>query len=268
MSGGGFILGGLLSGIGAGIHDDAVAQREDAMQRLREAQQIDAEGRAEQRQMRTEDRADVREEKRDQRDYGQKKGLLVLGAQIQRAENESREAFEMRKTAFLASEERQTELLRSRLRRAETKEELSLRDGLESGKFRGVQVGADGQYYGLTDRGLTPTGVMAAPSAAEIKADDTEAATAYEDARREWIRGGKAGAAPKRSDFSGATRRSATGAAAAPRVDDAAFTADINRLSREYDIATPETHPGLFRNGQKIPLAEAQAMIKRSYGVQ
>jgi hypothetical protein len=53
---------------------------------------------------------------------------------------------------------------------------------------------------------------------------------------------------------------------AAAKTNNVELTADLNRLGREYDSATPETHPGLFRNGHKISLEEARDMIRRAYG--
>lgn len=41
---------------------------------------------------------------------------------------------------------------------------------------------------------------------------------------------------------------------------------DMTRLAREYGAATPQTHPGLFRDGKKIPLEEAKRMIAASHG--
>ena len=74
-----------------------------------------------------------------------------------------------------------------------------------------------------------------------------------------------------RDDASPAARRPAAApaeepAAPAVRSDPVALTADINRLAREYAAATPETHPGLFRNGRKLSLEEATEMIRQSHG--
>jgi hypothetical protein len=41
---------------------------------------------------------------------------------------------------------------------------------------------------------------------------------------------------------------------------------ELTRLATLYSRATPETHPGLFRNGQKIPLEEVRQQIIASFG--
>jgi len=40
----------------------------------------------------------------------------------------------------------------------------------------------------------------------------------------------------------------------------------IDQLLTSYGGATPERYPGLFRNGKKIPIEEAKAMIRRAVG--
>lgn len=45
------------------------------------------------------------------------------------------------------------------------------------------------------------------------------------------------------------------------------FSADLARLQREYDKATAQSHPGLFRNGRKLPFDEAHQRLKQAHGL-
>lgn len=99
MAGGNFILGGLLSGAGAGLAMTAQQKREDALEALRNQRQLDGEQRqdqrtiaqetrAEERAIRTEDRASAREDITAARDANIKAGLLKIASENKISESE------------------------------------------------------------------------------------------------------------------------------------------------------------------------------------
>lgn len=71
-----FVLGGLLGGLGQGLSMQAMQNREDALERLRAARQIDTESRLEQRTIAQEGREEQRGIAKEGRDFEYKKGLL------------------------------------------------------------------------------------------------------------------------------------------------------------------------------------------------
>ena len=90
----GFIGAGLLSGLGAGVTELATQKREDALNALRRQYQLtDAAT------------ASAEAEKNDRRDAANKLDQLYLAGSMKQRENESDQAFEMRKAEFVAAQE-------------------------------------------------------------------------------------------------------------------------------------------------------------------
>jgi hypothetical protein len=269
MSGGGFILGGLLSGLGAGIVQDAAQQREAAMEKLRQQFARDSEDRGEQRLIRAETRKEGYDVRADQRRLGSDLTKLREGGKIQSEQDRIKLAHDVALENLRTGNQIKVETVRSSLRRAETKEEIALRDSLDAGDYSSVVVGGDGSYYGVTERGLVPTGVPAAASAAEVKVSAEDADAAYADARSAWVRGGREGEPPKRTDFtasgsSGGGRYAPTVTPKAPPSTGQQAQA-LAELGQIYPNATPERYPQLFRDGKKIPAEEAAAIVRRRY---
>ena len=262
MAGGGFILGGLLSGLGSGIVQDAAQQREAAMEKLRQQFAVDSENRKEERQIAAEARGETRDIRKDERELGSRLTLLRQGGSIQAQQDAIKHAHDVALENLRTGNQIKVETVRSSLRRAETKEEIALRDSLDAGDYSSVVVGGDGSYYGVTERGLVPTGVAAAPNAAQVKVTAEEADAAYADARSAWVRGGRKGEPPKRTDFT------ASGSSGGRR-----YTPTINPQPADngredgafmtlYGNATPEKYPRLFRNGKKLSFDEAYRLYK------
>lgn len=260
-----FILGGLLSGLGAGVVQDATQKREAAMEKLRQQHARDAEDRSEQRLIRAETRKEGYDVRADQRRLGSRLVELKEGGRIQSEQDKIKLAHDVALENLRTGNQIKVETVRSSLRRAETKEEIALRDSLDAGDYSSVVVGGDGAYYGVTERGLVPTGVAAAPSGAQVKVTAEEADAAYSDARSAWVRGGRQGEAPKRTDYVGGSG----GGRYAPTVKPPARAAGggqqeqaLAELGQVYPNATPERYPQLFRNGKKIPIEEAARIVK------
>lgn len=109
---------------------------------------------------------------------------------------------------------------------------------LASGDVKEVFAGGDGMMYARTDAGIKPL---------NLKAPAT-----------------KTGSGGSILEVAGATE---TATAAAPTGDGATGkrAQALADLATRYASATPETAPGLFRNGKKISLAEAKGMIEARF---
>lgn len=283
----GYVIGGALQGAGQGIAQEAVMRRNAALEAMRQQYQTQRDDKAAQA------RAAERKEERgwkvedQQTDYNNKAGLLALGGNIQQQRDESQHGYKMAEIKTQQVGQKELARLNSGLQQARTAAELKLRDQLESGDISNVVRGEDGQYYGVTKRGLVATGVNAAPTAAETgetgggRLTESEQGAAYEDDRRAWRDGGKKGPEPKKSDYIGMTRQAYStrgGGAAATRPATKSEPIDtqpsgkmndrnlaLSQLATSYAIATPERYPGLFRNGKKIPFEEARRLVEERY---
>ena len=262
-SGTDFILGGLLSGVGRGVEQTAVANRQAALEKLR----IEADRQKDDRDYQRQTARDTRQQdfaiEREEIAQTGRERLLEKGGTIQ----ERRDAAQAAQTARL-------EALRSSLRRAETAQELKLKDALDRDDVQDVVVNSDNEYVIITKDGKSrSTGVIGRPPAATANASeggrltDSEQEAAYSEARRAWAAGGRQGEEPRRSKFIGMTREDyqASIGGAAPATDAGARARAVAELGTIYANATPERYPGLFRNGRKIPLSEAKRMIEDRY---
>lgn len=283
----GYIVGGALQGAGQGIAQEAVMRRNAALEAMRQQYQTQRDDRA------AELRAAERKEERgwkveDQKtDYTNKAGLLALGGQVQGQRDAQQHGYKMAEITQTQVGQKELATLQSRLQAANTAAEIKLRDSLESGDISNVVRGEDGQYYGVTKSGLIATGVTAAPTAAETgetgggRLTESEQSAAYEDDRRAWRDGGKKGPEPKKSDYIGMTRQAySTRGGGAPAARQAPQSSPIktqpngqmndrdlalSQLATSYANATPERYPGLFRNGKKLPFAEARRLVEERY---
>lgn len=173
----GFVLAGLVGGLGKGLEADALQKREDALLALKNRQTIEAEDRAEQRDIR-----------KDDRDYAIKSGLLVAAGDLKRRENETEFQYKVRLETLKAKNDVTLTSLKARLDKANTADEISLRNQLDSGTVDDIQVSDDGFIVKVYKDGrLEKSNIKARPTAAS---EDAEA-----DARREARRNG--GAKPK-----------------------------------------------------------------------
>lgn len=284
----GHVLAGAAQGLGQGMYQDAIAKREAALASLRmqHETQRDEAARAARATERKEDRQYKVEDQKT--DYRNKLGILAFGGTIDADKQDRSHQNRMAEIKTTAVNTRELETLRSRLRTSESAADIRLRDSLDSGDIRSVEMGEDGQLYGVTDRGLVPTGVMGAPktSGSGASADngggrltEGEQESAFKDAEKKWRDGGREGDPPKRSDFIGMTRDAYTarrgrpvriqlpreaapsGQAAATGRMSPVDTA-VSQLRNDYQTATPEEWPEFFRNGRKVPLAELERTVR------
>jgi hypothetical protein len=193
---------------------------------------------------------------------------------------------------------RELATLESNLGTARDQASIRLRDQLQSGDVSNVVRGKDGQYYGITDKGLVPTGVNFDPSSGDKSSDgggrltEAEQATALQDAQSDYRAKKKAfdagtgpdpGKAPRGSDFIGMTREAYSNRTGQPSAAASASGGDVTpasasgsgaasqqatalaQLGTVYANATPDRYPGLFRNGRKISLADAKQVVLDRY---
>lgn len=270
------VAAGALQGLGTSIQNQAIARREEALEAMRQRYKTEESMRAAEarRAERSEDR-DFEREKMDT-GYKQKAGLLAIGGTIQQQRDQAQHGYKVEEIKQTQVGAQELARLNSRLDQARTAAEIKLRDQLSSGDISNVVRGQDGQYYGVTDKGLVPTGVAAPPTDATEtgggRLTESEQEAAYNDDRRAWREGGKKGPEPKKSDYIGMTRQSykGRGDAAAPaaqptstRMSD--YQMAVSQLATSYADATPERYPGLFRDGKKIPLEEARRILEQRY---
>ncbi len=219
----GRIVGGALSGVGAGMAQAAEARRQQSLEILRQQFQTQQADTAYERQRERDDTTYKRQAERDAtlqgykvendtRDYQQDVGKIAVTARAQQSRDQQQHGYTMAEIGAKQLNEQDNIRLKSRLDRSNTAAEVRLRDSLEAGDVRSVVRGKDGQYYGVTDRGLVATGVKADPTAGAASSNgggaltESEQTVAFNDARREWRTGGKVGPEPKASDFIGMTR--------------------------------------------------------------
>ena len=284
----GYVIGGALQGAGQGIAQEAVLRRNAALEAMRQQYQTQRDDKA--AATRAAERKEEREWKvEDQKtDYTNKAGLLALGGQVQGQRDAQQHGYKMAEIKQTQVGQQELANLNGRLAIARDAASIKLRDSLESGDISNVVRGEDGQYYGVTKSGLVATGVTAAPTAAETgetgggRLTESEQGAAYEDDRRAWREGGKKGPEPKKSDYIGMTRQaySTRGGGAAKPAGQAGSSSPIktqpsgqmndrdlalSQLATSYANATPARYPGLFRNGKKIPFAEARRLVEERY---
>lgn len=262
----GYVAAGALQGLGQGIQNTAAAQREAALAAMRQKYQVDKDQRAAAQHTaeRQEDRenvlTDYKTKRADtiedsERGYTQKAGLLAVAGQVQQGTKAIEHTYTMEEIGARAANDRQIAVLNNRLGTERDAATINLKEKLDSGDFKSTVVGKDGNYYGVTDRGLVPTGVTASETAAAQgdrgggRLTEGEQTSAYEDDRKAWREGGKKGAEPKKSDYIGMTRqaystRGAGGAAATPTPAAPAQKAQPAQVAKLYEQAATKAARG------------------------
>lgn len=202
----GHMLGGALQGAGQGITNQAIAARQESLEALRQRFQTQREDAAYER---TKERDKTQHEySLDSADaqYRNQAGLLAIGGQVQERRDQRQHVYSMEEIKTKGVQAQEMARLESQLAQGRTAAEIKLRDQLESGDVKSVVKGADGTYYGVTEKGLISTGIAAAPDAASgggkpPDLTEGEIDSLYQDARRAWIQGGKKGPEPTRTQF-------------------------------------------------------------------
>jgi hypothetical protein len=280
----GSAIGGALAGVGAGMQQNIVEQRQIALENMRMQFQTNLQeqgfAHADQTQQAGFDQQSAMADKahQDRIDELQTAGKIDIGKMGVEFEHD------MKKLNATFVNQKGLAQLESQLSQGRTESEIRLRDQLDSGDISTVVRAKDGTYWGVTKDGLVPTGVKADITAAEVKSDgggylDKDAReAAYSDDHKAWVANTSPnkGPEPKRSDYVSMTHadyaarnRTATPDAPAPDPEKTKqLTVALTQLQSRYATATPQTAPGLFVNGQKISLAAARAKMIETYGGQ
>ena len=164
MAGGNFILGGLLSGIGRGMEQDFLARRQDALEKLRRQDVIDAEDRREQSTIRAESRADQRKIASDARDYENDVNKLREAGKIKSQDRADQFGYDVKLTKIKANEDRSTAGFKAKLEQdlATMKAKLDqendaasqrLKAQLDSGDIKDRVTDANGRVILITNDG-------------------------------------------------------------------------------------------------------------------
>lgn len=198
----GHMIGGALQGVGQGITNTAIARRNEALEAMRARNQMERD-----------EANDRRQSERDKVKFDQQKelatlgyqhdvGKLAVGGKIQSDRDAAQHGYTMEEIKGRGLQSQELARLESKLASARTKEEIELRNKLESGEIKSVVRGADGTYYGVTNKGLVATGVAAAAetSASATSLTEGQIEAIYQDKRRAWLKGGKQGPEPTRSE--------------------------------------------------------------------
>lgn len=159
MGAGGYILGGLLQGIGRGQEMSILQARQDALEELRNKRAIEAEGRADQRTQASEARAEIRQADRDERLYGQKKDLLTAGSEAKVTEIRAKGEEDRRSRATDYNYDVALEKVKNKLDVARDEASIRLRSQLDTGSAW-LQQTRNGEMVIIDrDGNVTPTGV-------------------------------------------------------------------------------------------------------------
>lgn len=250
------VAAGALQGVGTGITNTAIAKRNEALEAMRQRYETNRDTVEHERRLEVED---VK--------FRNQAGLLAIGGQVQAERDERKHGYSMEEIGAKQVNAREMAVLDSQLREGRTEAEIRLRDGLESGEIKSVVKGGDGQYYAVTETGLSPTGVSTPTETTSGKGlTEGEIESLYQDERRAWIRGGKKGPEPTRTEL--IKRHRGIGTPPETKADSGAPSmraVALSQLGTVYANATPERYPGLFRGGKKISLQEARRQIEQRY---
>lgn len=199
-SGTGFILGGLLSGAGQGIANVAAQNREDALERLRNARQIEYEDRGETRNIASDERKEKAAVANDEREAGKQAGLLSIAADIEQKKGET--AFEYKQRLQTQSENHAKAMesiktkndaylkqVQSGLDKNRDEASARLSAEIDSGKIDSIEVNEAGNFVKVYKDGRTETtkiGARATPASLEAdqEAGREERRNAREDRNR------------------------------------------------------------------------------------
>ena len=155
MAGGGFILGGLLKGLGSGLTMNAQQKREDALLALRRQYQLEDANTADAREIAKEGRAETRDIASDTRDAAVKTGLLEVANRYAQQQGETKQAYEERLIRIRGEEDRKgathkggidrgLEAFRSKLDTARDAESIKLKAEIDGGQVKSVEAADDG----------------------------------------------------------------------------------------------------------------------------
>lgn len=201
-SGGMFILGGLLSGVGRGIEQDIVQQRQMALESLRRQDATDARRDAEKQQTRRDEMSHTNAVEMAGIEQKNRIDTLQTSGTIQTERDARQHTYEL-----------DTARVQAQLRMATDAASQTLRDRLDDDDVHGVEVDGNGNYVVVRNDGrLEQTTVSARPLASSTNATEggrltqDERDAAYSEAHRAWIAGGREGREPTRTDFIGVTR--------------------------------------------------------------
>jgi hypothetical protein len=199
----GSILGGALQGVGTGMQQDIINQRNMALEQMRQQFQTQLQDRGFQQQKEMAGINHGYHSDESAQTFEQQKGLLAAGGQI-----------DLTKIKLTQYGQKDLARLESQLHDASTAAEIKLRDQMTNGDVLGIERTDTGELIGITKDGKPiHTGVIGAPTAAERDAtgggtlSESEQTSAYNDALDAWNAAGKTGEKPKASDFIGMTHR-------------------------------------------------------------
>jgi hypothetical protein len=207
----GRIVGGALSGVGAGMAQAAEARRQQSMEMLRQQFQTERDDQAYSRTVERDNAKFGQQKELKNIDYTQDVGKIAMTGKVQQQRDATQHVYTLEEIGAKSVAEKEQIRLREQLGTARDAASIKLRDSLETGDVRSVVRGKDGQYYGVTDRGLIATGVQADPTSADKSSNgggsltENEQANALAEARADWRRNGKQGDEPRASDFIGMT---------------------------------------------------------------
>ena len=201
-SGGLFVLGGLLSGIGHGMQDDIVQQRQMALEALRRQDAADA-------------RLDAQKSSARELDTRHSNAIEMAGIeQKNRIDTlQTSGSIQTERDAVQHTYELDTARVRARLQMATDAASIALRDRLSDRDVHGVEVDGNGNYVVIRNDGTmertdvtarAPASASNATEGGRLTQDERDAA--YSEAHRAWIQGGRQGREPQRTDFIGVTR--------------------------------------------------------------
>lgn len=228
----GYLLGGLLSGLGKGMHSKALQDRKDALERLRNQRGIAKENRTEIRVMNQEGRAEDRAIASDERQYGIKKGLLKTSGDIK--SSQSSQDFKEQKDieSHKGSIGERLARIKSTLDTKRDAASIELRNELDSGNIDDVLVDSEGNYLKVFKDGRTEkTDILAQPSASQQKRldeDEDDYQLAVKRARR------RGDPDPVREEKT----RGVAGASAKTKKTEAVNTISQNEITQMYTDAS------------------------------
>lgn len=168
MAGGNFILGGLLSGLGRGMEQNYLANREEALARLRDEREqkalIDQEDRGEQREIRKETRKATADEIAAERAVIRDERKLRVAGEETRTTAETKFGYDVQLAKIKASEDRGTAAFKAKLdagnaamleaiKGKNDQESIRLRKELDSGNIKDRITDANGRVILIRNDG-------------------------------------------------------------------------------------------------------------------
>lgn len=222
------IAGGLLKGLGAGITN---------MQEERRAAALDALKRQDADLAYKRERADKLAD--TEAAFGRQKELLTENAKLDEKKIEAQSRGRLAEAQVKHEQNVSLKLLEDKLQRGRTAAEIRLREELANGDVQSSHTGEDGSLVVVYKDGRSEvkSDIKLHRTLPKKDEDEPEASISSERAERQ--------------------------PAAQPAPQTGLNANEKARFATIYASARPDTHPQLFRNGQKIPLPEAMQMVER-----